>query len=222
MHSTAGQNEKIDVYKATYRSIKPLIDERLGEFAALWNAAPWSAGNDRLLFREMCFCTMTPQSNAHKCDRAATMIHQNGFPESRTELALILRECGVRFHNNKAAYILQNKKIFFPDTKAKLKKILGGDDPQIALQKHVAGWGLKEAAHFMRNTGFGGGVCILDRHILRQLALSGVIPDPPSSLTPKIYAEISRSMKQFAAQIEIPLDALDFVFWYEETGEIFK
>jgi N-glycosylase/DNA lyase len=49
-----------------------------------------------------------------------------------------------------------------------------------------------------------------------------VIPEAPQTLSKKVYLEIDGRMKQFAKEIKIPLAALDLVFWYEETGEIFR
>jgi N-glycosylase/DNA lyase len=215
--------------KKTYHELKPAIEERLSAFSAVW-----ADGDDRVLFREMCFCTCTPQTNAHKGWAAANALYQSEI-ETETgwetklltegtavRIAEVLRGCGVRFHNNKALYIVQNRDNFWPHTKKRLTEILQSHDPQTELCRRVAGWGMKEAAHFMRNIGFGHIASILDRHILRQLALCGVIAQIPRSLTVPLYREIDAKMKQFAQELNIPLAALDLVFWYHETGEIFK
>jgi N-glycosylase/DNA lyase len=141
---------------------------------------------------------------------------------SAEQVGAVLRECGVRFHNHKARYITENRETFYPHTKKRLARILEQDDPHGALAARVAGWGMKEAAHFMRNIGFGHVSSILDRHILRRLAGCGVIPSIPKTLSPARYRNIDQAMKAFAAACGIPLAALDFVFWYQETGELFK
>jgi N-glycosylase/DNA lyase len=205
--------------KKTYHKLKPAIEERLSAFSAVW-----TNGDDRVLFREMCFCTCTPQTNAHKGWAAASSLYETGLLTEGTaaHIAGVLRGSGVRFHNNKAQYIMQNRDNFWPHTKKRLAEILPSHDPQTELCRRVAGWGMKEAAHFMRNIGFGHIACILDRHILRQLALCGVIAKIPPSLTVPLYREIDAKMKYLAQELNIPLAALDLVFWYNETGELFK
>jgi N-glycosylase/DNA lyase len=205
--------------RETYRAIRPAINAQLSAFSSLWEY-----GGDVALLREMCFCTCTPQTNAHKGWAAASALYSKGLLVEGTvvQTAAVLRECGVRFHNNKAQYIVQNRDSFYPHTKKRLAEIFERDDPQTELRHCVAGWGMKEAAHFMRNIGFGHIACILDRHILRQLALCGVIMEIPRSLPVPVYREIDAKMKCLAQDADIPLAALDLVFWYKETGEIFK
>ncbi len=86
----------------------------------------------------------------------------------------------------------------------------------------VKGIGYKEASHFLRNIGFGEELAILDRHILRNLKELGVIHEIPLSLSKKKYFEIEKKMKEFSRSVNIPMSHLDLVFWYKETGEIFK
>ena len=203
----------------TYSSIKDNIDSRLAEFSLVWEK-----GSDLEIFRELCFCVCTPQTNAHYGWDAARSLFDRKLLDkgSVSEIAQALRECKVRFHNNKADYIVQNRNKFYPHTKKLIEEILAQDDPQTILCDNVCGWGMKEAAHFMRNIGFGDKACILDRHILRQLALYSVIPETPKTLSKSQYKKIDADMKIFAKKLKIPLAALDFVFWYEETGEIYK
>ena len=204
---------------ATYRTIEAVVTTRLGEFAEVWRR-----GDDRRLFREMCFCMCTPQTNAHKSWDAVCALDASGaLVRGRAiQVAAVLRSHGVRFHNHKAEYIVQNRKKFYPETKNRLAAIIESPDPQGGLCREVAGWGMKEAAHFLRNTGFGDTASILDRHILRQLVRYGVIDRVPSSLSKAVYRAIDAQMKGFAARCGLSLAALDLVFWHEETGGIFK
>ena len=88
--------------------------------------------------------------------------------------------------------------------------------------QNIRGLGYKEASHFLRNIGLGEDIAILDRHILRNLAMIGLIEDTPNSMSRKKYLQIEGEMAEFAKQIRIPLSHLDLLFWYKETGEIFK
>lgn len=88
--------------------------------------------------------------------------------------------------------------------------------------KNVKGMGYKEASHFLRNIGFADDLAILDRHILKNLKIFGIIEEIPKSLSKKKYLEIEEKMRNLANEVNIPLSHLDLLFWSKETGEIFK
>src|SRR5207249_12322603 len=90
------------------------------------------------------------------------------------------------------------------------------------LAREIDGLGLKEASHFLRNTGRGEDFAILDRHILRNLIRHGVVRRLPQTLTARRYLDIEARTQQFSHEIGIPMSALDLLFWSRETGEIFK
>jgi N-glycosylase/DNA lyase len=205
---------------ALYAQIQADIAARLTEFRLLWEN-----GGDNSLFTEMCFCTCTPQTNAKHAWDAASRLRDTVECASVVEVAGILRESGVRFHNNKAKSIVSNRDAFFPNTKQTLTTILQSGDifsARALLVSRVAGWGMKEASHFLRNTGHSEEICILDRHILKQLFLYGVITKIPQTLSPRVYGEIEQQMACFAHTEHIPVDALDLVLWYKAKCELFK
>jgi N-glycosylase/DNA lyase len=74
----------------------------------------------------------------------------------------------------------------------------------------------------LRNIGLGEDLAILDRHILKNLALLGVIKEVPSNLSRKTYLEIEKKMTEFSKEAEIPMGKLDLLLWYKEAGEVFK
>jgi N-glycosylase/DNA lyase len=82
--------------------------------------------------------------------------------------------------------------------------------------------GYKEASHFLRNIGFGENLAILDRHILKNLVLLGVIESIPKGIIKNKYLEIEEKMAKLSKKIDVPMSHLDIVLWYKETGEIFK
>ena len=61
--------------KKEYSKRKQEIKNRLGEFSKV-------KGKD--VFYELCFCTLTPQSNALKCDQAITILKEKDFLKKRT------------------------------------------------------------------------------------------------------------------------------------------
>jgi N-glycosylase/DNA lyase len=179
-----------------------------------------------VLFSELCFCLLTPQSKAKVCDAAIKELQQKGLllKGSWEEIADVIS--GVRFPDNKARFIVEARELFSGDGGYDLKGIVQGGTKVKTLRewfvKNVKGLGYKEASHYLRNVGVGFDLAILDRHILRNLLRFEVIESVPSSMTKKQYLEIEKKMRKFSKNIGIQMGALDLLFWSMETGEVFK
>ena len=209
-----------------YARMKPAIEQRLAEFSLA------GKGSDEDVYAEMCFCMLTPQSKALSCWKAVEELRKKGllFSDDVDGIKNILKT-KVRFHNNKAQYIVNNKKIFpggkgvdgkAIDIKGRLSEFGDAEEIRSWLAANVEGFGWKEASHFLRNIGLCGDIAILDRHVLWNLRRYGIIQEIPRSLTPKKYMEIEGMMREFCKSSGIPMPHLDLLFWAAETGEIFK
>lgn len=203
-----------------YGKIRDEIEKRLSEFHGLWEK-----GDERELYAEMVFCLLTPQSRAEICWEAVEcMKWRILFEGSEEEILSCLR--GVRFKYTKAKRVTGLRKLFLRDGEPQVRKILTSfDSPYAArewLVKNIDGYGYKEASHFLRNIGMGDELAILDRHIMRNLEKIGVIDAVPRALTRKKYLKIEEKMREFAGETGVPMSALDLLFWYSETGRIFK
>ena len=105
-----------------YEEVRELIERRLAEFRSI----------DRRdvvrLFEELTFCVMTPQSRARAALGAVEELKSKGLLlEGRPEeVADIMRRNGVRFHNQKAIYIVKNRELVRGD-RARLTELLGDD-----------------------------------------------------------------------------------------------
>jgi len=211
---TFGRKELMDLYVP----VKGLIESRLEEFQQIWETA-----SEDELFRELVFCLLTPQSRAKTCWTAVQRLNRKGMIAEGEACRIQEELVGVRFNQRKAEYICLARDMF---SQRSLRSTLSGfDNPQAArewLVKNVKGLGYKEASHFLRNIGMGQELAILDRHILKNLVILGVIKENPSSLTKKIYLEIEGKMTKFSEQAGIPMDHLDLLLWYKEAGEVFK
>lgn len=207
--------------KEVYKEIKGRIEERLEEFREVWER-----GDDYELFSEFVFCLLTPQSKAGICWEAVLQLKKDGVLLSGSVYDIKERLRGVRFKNNKAEYIIHARDKFLKDGQFLIKKLLVEErdifEIRDFLVKNVKGMGYKEASHFLRNIGFGKDFSILDRHILRNLYNFGIIKKKIKILSRKKYLEVEEKMRNFSYKIGIPLEHLDFVFWFKETGEIFK
>jgi N-glycosylase/DNA lyase len=207
--------------KSGWLSLENEINRRLEDFKQVWKN-----GSEEDIFAELSFCLFTPQSKAKSCWAAVNTIRDKRllFKGTKTNIARSLS--GVRFHNNKAGYLVLARERFTRDGKIHIKPVISGlGGPYQArewLVKNIKGLGLKEASHFLRNIGFGEEITILDRHILRNLKRAGVIKSVPATITKKIYMDIEKKMAEFSKKTGIPLGHLDLLFWRNETGEIFK
>lgn len=208
-----------------YSEKKNAIRQRLAEFEKVLEKS------DEELFAELCFCLFTPQSSAKKCDAAIRLLQQKSLLLNGTAIEIGKNISGVRFHNNKAKYLIEARNFFSTKTaknsksnKIDLKKFLKGNSFELRefLVKNIKGLGFKEASHFLRNIGLGKNLAILDRHILKNLKQYGGISEIPKTIARKKYLELEKKMKNFSKKVKISLEELDLLFWSNETGEIFK
>jgi len=203
-----------------YESKKEEIKRRLKEFEEMANAS------DEKIFSELAFCLCTPQSKARECDKAIKQLESSGmlFKGNERQIRPFLDK--VRFAENKSKFIVLAREKISEDGKISirdfLKQFQDSSKAREWLVNNIKGLGYKEASHFLRNIGFARDLAILDRHVLRCLADFKVIDEIPMYLTPKKYLEIESKMKEFAEKIGIDFAELDLLFFYRQTGDIFK
>lgn len=189
--------------------------------------------NDKRLFAELAFCICTPQTKARSGAAAIIDLYNHNllFKGSEESIANILIK-HVRFHNMKARNIVLARKLYFPKEKFILRERIDDaikNDSIVSLRnelaKEVKGYGLKEASHFLRNIGFGQKIAILDRHIMRVMSKLDILPEsmtPKTSLTKNNYMSCESNLVEYSKKEKIPMEYLDFVFWYDATNDIFK
>ena len=216
-HFEGSINELYDIHK----KISLQVSDAIKIFKSIWRD-----GSDEDLFIELSFCILTPQSKALEAWKAICKMKDSGdlFRGKSEEISIELNR--VRFKNNKARYLVSARDMFSGPNGFIVRDILNsaGDifEKRKWLVENVKGIGYKEASHFLRNIGFVEDIAILDRHILRNMERLGLIPEIPKSITPGIYFKLESKFKEFAGEINIPIQDLDFIFWYRETGTIFK
>lgn len=199
--------------KNNYKRNKKIIKKRLKEFSAV---------KDDAIFYELCFCLLTPQSNARKCWDCVKILRDKNFINKNIPLKSIkkiLRD-KTRFYNNKSKYLIMAKDKYTKIIKT-LNKIKNNKEKREFLVKNIKGLGYKEASHFLRNIGCRN-LAILDRHILKNLQKFKVIDKIPENLNKKDYLSIEGKFYKFSKKIDIPMDELDLLFWSMETGKVFK
>lgn len=192
--------------------INKIVEERLSEFESFK-----SKGDDDW-FSELCFCILTANAKQKTGAEIQNQIRADGFKTlSEETLANLIKLNKHRFHNTKAKYIVGARK--FSNIKSILEEMTE-EDSRNFLVKNIKGLGMKEASHFIRNTG-GKSLAILDRHILSLLAEHEIIKKP-KALREKEYLEIEKKFSEMASTLRISPAKLDLFLWYMKTGEVLK
>jgi N-glycosylase/DNA lyase len=213
---------EISSLQKLYYSIQSDIIKRIDEFTNIQKH-----GSKKDIFAELVFCLLTPQTKARVCWYATKRLLSSEllFKATGSQIGSVLRSCGVRFHNNKTRYIIKTREMFWEGSDTLFGVLSLSESEQKKrkwLIENVKGFGYKEASHFLRNIGVADNLAILDRHILKSLLKYEVIKDLPRTISPKKYEIMEKKMQEFAKSIQIPLNHLDLLFWYQATGEIFK
>ncbi|HAR46584.1 MAG: hypothetical protein A2X56_00245 [Nitrospirae bacterium GWC2_57_13] len=207
--------------KRDYRAKRPLIEQRLAEFRAVYDRG------DEAIFEELCFCILTAGSSAKmgmKTIEALRDILRSGDEAALQQRA---REHRVRFWRLRPSYIHHTREYLVQHCGLDLKKLLGSFSCPLARReflaanKAVKGLGYKESSHFLRNVGFRG-YAILDKHIINSLREMRVIGSGLKPGSRKGYLAIERKLARFADEIGIDMDHLDLLLWSRKTGEILK
>ena len=215
-----GDEDFIEEIGQIYRSIKGQVVSRLNEFGQVLE----EGGEDRI-FAELVFCILTPQSKAKLCWAAVERLISKDLLLKGDEEEIARELDGVRFKYKKSEYIIAAREKFINNGKLNVREEIIGveiEETRDYLVSNIKGIGYKEASHFLRNVALGENMAILDRHVLKNLKLFGLLKEIPKSLSKKKYLELEKKMKEFAEEIYIPMSHLDFILWYKETGEVFK
>ena len=192
--------------------INEIVNQRLAEFESFKNKSEdeW--------FSELCFCILTANAKQKTGAAIQAQITADGFKTlSQETLANLIKINKHRFHNNKAKYIVKARE--FANVKRVIKEMteLQARD---WLVENISGLGMKEASHFLRNTG-GQNLAILDRHILALLSEYNII-EKPKKLNAQSYKEIEQKFIELASMLRMSLAKLDLFLWYMKTGEVLK
>lgn len=215
------EDNSITELKRCYDEMRDEIEARIDEFKKIW-----ISGNDEEIHSELIFCLLTPQAKAKSCWYVTERIYKNRLLFEGDEKQISKEFNLVRFKNKKASYVVKVRNQFMmsnrDNMKLKIQEFNNVKEAREWLVKNIKGFGFKEASHFLRNIGIGENLAILDRHILKNLKDLDIVEKIPNSLSKRKYYEIENRMKEFSNNVGIPVEHLDLLFWYKETGEIFK
>ena len=198
-------------------NVKKIIDSRLKEFSS------FSHKSENEWFSELCFCLLTANAKAKTALAVQRDIGFNGFYNlSEQELVSKLLEHKHRFHNIKSSRIvLARQHVDLKNTITEIVKTQNQQSARDWLVQNVKGLGLKEASHFLRNTGHEN-LSIIDRHIVAILKQHSLLDSKFEVKNSSSYMQAEYICGSLAKQINMSLSRLDLSLWYLKTGGVLK
>lgn len=206
----------IDTLSTLPSSVLAEIDTRIAFFNSFKDRS------EEEWFSELCFCLLTANAKARTALALQETLGYKGFSSlSLPDLVQVIKQHKHRFHTTKALRII-GARVHRPikRTIVDIQSTQGEAAARDWLVHNVKGLGLKEASHFLRNTG-SESLAIIDRHIsniLDQYALM----KKSDSLTTKIYHETEALCQTIAQKINVTPARLDLMLWYLKTGAVLK
>ncbi len=201
----------IEKVEALRSEIGDVVSERIKEFERVRRESP------ERIFQELAFCILTANSSAKMGLKAQNSIGDGFLTYPEEKLRAELRKIGYRFWRVRAAYIVQARWIL-PELQTILE--MNEFEARDYLVERVKGLGMKEASHFLRNTG-AKNLAIVDRHIIRVLQEHGYLEEV-KNLTRKRYLEIEEKERKIAKSVGMNLAEFDLYLWYIKTGAVLK
>jgi len=216
-----------DKVKAHYRKRETEIEKRLEQFRALRDES------DYRLFIELVFVILTSQTEAQKAWKATEELDEKNLlmEGNKDQIAKILKRNEVKYEENKAKYIVENREFLSqptlknPTKELKLKEKLDLDDLEKTrewLVENIKGISWKGASHFLRNIGYGDEFAIVSSYISQSLFELELLEEAELPKDKEGYLKQEEKMKKLAEETGIDILALDLTLWSMETGEVFK
>ncbi|MFH1588488.1 MAG: N-glycosylase/DNA lyase [Candidatus Diapherotrites archaeon] len=213
------KKQLINEIKSMQKNI--LLSKKINSQLKKFNSFKNKSSNE--WFSELCFCILTANSKAETAIKIQNELGAKGFIESPSlKIKKTIKKHKHRFHNNKTKFILEARKHL--NIKKELNELLKKEEKKNArefLVKNIKGIGMKEASHFLRNTG-AKNLAILDRHILNVLNEYNIIKQKPKALNKINYLKIEKKFLSLANELKMNAAELDLFMWFMKTGKILK
>jgi N-glycosylase/DNA lyase len=186
--------------------------------------------SEHAAWRELCFCLISPVTRFEAVKDCISRLERRGIldrlssnPElvkvKEIERALSSRPGACRFPAQKARRLAAASAFFYGNPMRSgvlrfLEKFPDSLAAREALVKQVPGLGMKEASHFLRNTGRGNRVAVLDVHLRRFMVENGIVDSRvAASDSPASYSSMEREFTSLAFNSGLDPAALDQAIW---------
>ncbi len=198
-----------------YKAVEPEAKRRIKDFEKI------KCASNKELFEELTFCVFAANSSAEMGLVAVELLKpvlETGTLEDYKKRV----HKKVRFYNKRAEYLYYNREKL-KELNTNLKTILRQepDEKRQFIKQNLKGFGMKEASHFLRNTGTKG-LCIIDKHVLDVMRELKVIKKTDEPKSEKKYKDIEKKIIKFAKENNLDIDILDLAAWSYKTGKIIK
>jgi len=179
--------------------------------------------SSKIWFEELCFCILAANAKSATSWAIQKELGYKGLMNlNQSELSSAILRNKHRFHNNKARYIIEARRL--DPLKKTVLDLINNEGQEAArhwLVENVKGFGYKEGSHYLRNMGYYE-LAILDRHILNVMLENGMIDEIPKTISKKVYFEMEKIFQKFARSMEMSCGELDLYFWYMKAGAVMK
>ncbi len=202
------------IFLAHYRNVELTAKSKLKEFKRIKDCDE--------LFEEMTFCVFAANSSAEMGLLAVELLKDTMKYGTLDDFQTKVHK-KVRFYNKRSEYLFYNREKI-KASNMNLKDIITQGTPhekRLFIRENFKGFGLKEASHFLRNTGTKG-LCIIDKHVLSVMRDLNVIAFDDIPKRDEDYYRIERKILQFAEDNNLDVDVLDLAAWSFKTGKIIK
>lgn len=219
-----------------------ILDLVLREYSKLvtifYSNKKWNEMSEHELWQELCLCILSSNVPYELAQSAFFHLMDIGYlrlewiTRTSNSQKLIAEELSrpiylpkkldgscrrYRFPNARSKNIYQAAKTVFSD-EGWLSKLLGNSSSERAardsLVVHIAGIGLKEASHFLRNIRYSKQLAIIDSHVISFLKKIEVIPERNvKTMTPKIYLDLESRLQEICEEYGLNLSIFDMAIW---------
>ena len=224
-----------------------LLNAVLEEYPRIANSfyyrKKWNEMSETELWQELCLCILSSNVPYQLAKSAVFHLIVNGYlcidwitntPNSETLIAeelskpkyLPKKKDGsyrkYRFPNVRSNNIFQAAKTICSKGNS-LSKILSEanseEEAREFLVGNIAGMGLKEASHFLRNIGYSKRLAIIDSHILRFLIGVGAVTQREvGTISPRIYHKLEAKLQEMCRTHQLNLAIFDMAIWRCSRG----
>jgi len=127
-----------------------------------------------------------------------------------------------RFPNTRAQNIVNAAKTLYLKSSGLfgiLKNSSSEREARDFLAKNIAGVGLKQASHFLRNIGYSSSLAIIDSHVVAFLREVEAVPQKRiKTITPEIYMRLERILQDLCESLDLNLSIFDMAIWHYMRG----
>ncbi|WP_342868304.1 DNA lyase [Hoeflea sp. AS60] len=189
-------------------------------------------GDERSLWWELSSCVLSSQVPYSLATAAADAIDQSNLlfdPVCDDQLEVRLEDVlrkpltiagrlrTYRFPSAKAAQLARTYYRIHCEADS-LSSLLAGfstaSDARKWLVDHAPGLGPKQASMFLRNIGTSYDLAVIDRHVLRYMEITGVLPHNGGAITSlKRYRNAESTLRTHADSVTCSVGIMDWAIW---------